>query len=445
MRKAVIQKIVEAKGRYFHPDLDFRAQIFNLLALIGMMIGVVIAISGLMTNAGAVNIAANLSATVLAVILLEYANRTGLYYRCYVITIVFVFLIVFPIGFFSAGGHLSGMPSFFVFAIIFTVFMLRGKSMIILASLELVVFTGICLMSYYLPETVKFFETEWDMAMDIIVGFVVSSVALGLTMVRHTMIYDREKEQLTAANEALTTMDQTKTEFFANVSHELKTPLTIISGYAQASVQSLTEQGADSEDLRRLRLISSEADRMALMVSQLLDIARMEEGRMVWNLRPCAMAELVENTLATYYPALSKNGNSLRFRRLGDLPPALVDEARIRQVIVNLIGNAVRHTYEGQITVAMARRENFVEISVSDTGEGIAPERIGLLFERYYQKETRVGTNSGTGLGLYICKQIVTAHGGEIFVESQLNVGTTVRFTVPLQIPCEKVHTALEE
>lgn len=420
--------------RYLNEQLDFRAQLFNMLAITGIVLGTLIAISGLFTHAGAINIAANLLACLLAVALLEYATRTGRYQRCYLITVVIVFIIMFPAMFFSAGGYLSGMPSFFVFAIVFTVFMLQGKRKILMAGLELAVYIAVCLVAWYYPETVNFFDTPFDIMIDVIIGFTVAGVALSITVIRHTRIYDNEQKQLAEAVEQLRQIDRRKTELLGNLAHELRTPLTVVSGYAQTTREQLLQQYGEQarQPAEKLTLVASEAERLALMVGHTLDVARIDEGHMHIDAAACHVDSVVHQAIGTYFPILNKKGNRLDIRLDEELPPVLADPARITQVIVNLISNAVRFTSGGQITVSAAREGAFVAIGVADTGAGIPPQRLPHIFERYNSQKPGGGANTGTGLGLYICRHIVQAHGGQITVASTEGRGTSVRFTLPV-------------
>lgn len=246
----------------------------------------------------------------------------------------------------------------------------------------------------------------------------------------------KEAEQkLEAEKTALEDLNRLKTEFLGNVSHELKTPLTVMSGYAQTTRQlaGQPETLDKGEVSRRMSLISSEAERLSLMVGQVLDVTRMEEGRMVMEPVRCFVDEIIHAAIETHYPILNKNRNRLDIRIEGGLPAVFADPARISQVIVNLISNAVRFTADGVITISVRKEEDKVLINVADTGVGIASERITNIFERYNKKQkSGVGQDTGTGLGLYICKHIVEHHGGEIWIESEKEVGTSVCFTLPV-------------
>lgn len=243
------------------------------------------------------------------------------------------------------------------------------------------------------------------------------------------------EQKLVMEKSTLEAINRLKTEFLGNVSHELKTPLTVMSGYAQTTQQlaQKTVMMDSAEVSRRMTLISSEAERLSLMVGQVLDITRIEEGHMLMEPSHCYVDEIIHTSVETHYPILNKNQNRLNIRIESGLPAVYVDPARISQIIVNLISNAVRYTVGGVITISAKKENAKILICVSDTGFGIASERLPHLFERYGKKEkSGGGQDTGTGLGLYICKHIVEQHGGEIWLESELGRGTSVFFTLPM-------------
>ncbi len=238
----------------------------------------------------------------------------------------------------------------------------------------------------------------------------------------------KEAEQkLEAEKTALESINRLKTEFLSNVSHELKTPLTVVSGHAQLMGAQLTNpEFVSVRD--KARIISSEADRLALLVGQMLDMARIEENNILLEKRYCHIDELIYQAVETHFPILNKSDNRLELDVGLDLPKVNVDPARITQVIVNLIANALKHTQKGVITISAEKAENFIEVSISDTGKGIPDEELVNLFTRFQPGSSKIGT----GLGLYICKHLVEEHGGSIGVKSALNRGTTVTFSLPL-------------
>lgn len=252
---------------------------------------------------------------------------------------------------------------------------------------------------------------------------------ISLFQMNHRVLWEaKEAEQrLEAEKTALESLNRLKTEFLGNVSHELKTPLTVLSGYAQLIGAQL--EGPEYSAARdKSRIISSEADRLALLVGQMLDMTRIEENNILLEKRYCHIDELIYQAVETHFPILNKSGNRLEIDAGLDLPMVNVDSGRITQVIVNLISNALKHTQQGVITISAEKVEDYIEVSISDTGEGISEEELNNLFTRFHQGNGK----TGTGLGLYICKYLVEEHGGSIRVESTLNRGTKVTFSLPL-------------
>ena len=317
----------------------------HILALgLGMAAGLLIALSGLLTGVGVVNVILNLASSALALGLIAYANRTGHFARCYRITVGVVFILFFPVMFFAAGGYRSGMPSFFIFAVLFAVFMLEGRECFPAALLEMALYVGVCFIALRWPHTVYLFESEADAALDVIVGFVVSGMLLGVAMATTLGMYDDARRRLAEKNVALERIDRLRAEFLGDVAHELKTPLTVISGYAQEG-EKYTADRPELDELGHSRqLIASEADRFALMVSQALDVTRIDEGRMRFDLRPASLVQIVQSTLGTY-PTFSKNGNTLEVE-CGGCPQVLCDIAlnnrppifRAPALVVNTVG-----------------------------------------------------------------------------------------------------------
>lgn len=423
---------------FFGERLDLRVRLFNVLALTATLFCPVIAIINLVAGNGIMSVLVDLVAALFSGALLFYSSKTGRYRLCYLLTIVVCFFILFPYLFFRMGGYHGGIPLFFVFAIVFTVFMLEGKSALVVTALELVLYLGVYVYAYLHPASVIGFDDNKGYLISNVMDLLIVSAALGFTMFAQINLYRRQQRKLEAQNEALEKINLFKTEFLANVTHELKTPLTVMSGYAQYSQKSLATLPEMAEVENRMKLIASEADRLALMVTQILDVTRIEEGYLSVDLRPASLTAIIQRTVNTYYPVFTKNNNTLKIKRSEDMKNVRCDEARISQILVNLVANAARHTHDGVITISAEAEGSFAVVRVTDTGEGIAPERLPYLFERFksYANENRKNSaesEDGVGLGLYICKYIVDAHGGEINVRSTIGEGTDVSFTLPFE------------
>lgn len=271
-------------------------------------------------------------------------------------------------------------------------------------------------------------------------ALVVLLLALALVLISRRMaqsivapVEQRQRQQEDALAQAATEkraleeLNRLKTEFLGNVSHELKTPLTVISGYSQLARQNLEDTPGRQEADTKMQFIAAEAERLSLMVSQVLDMTRIEEGRMHWDFTPQHLDGVIHAAVQSYFPILNKNNNRLKIEIQDDLPLVRIDAARITQVLVNLIANAIEHTQNGLIEITAASLPSgLVEVAVADNGEGMSPAFIAGVFERYTTK-----TATGTGLGLSICKSIVQAHGGTIHAQSAPGRGTRVQFTLP--------------
>ncbi len=221
-------------------------------------------------------------------------------------------------------------------------------------------------------------------------------------------------------------MENTLREFVTNVSHELRSPLASVKVMVETLEDSALEDGQTARNF--LRRINRETDRMNTMVEDLLELSRLESGRQMPSLTPFNLSALAAEVVSEY----RDRANGVRFSVC--LPPepafALGDIGKLRQVLVNLLDNALKNTEAGSITVSIDAAEDSHHVSVRDTGVGIPSEHLPHVFERFY-KVDRARRDGGSGLGLAIAQQIVQAHGGEISVNSTEGAGSAFSFTVP--------------
>lgn len=228
-------------------------------------------------------------------------------------------------------------------------------------------------------------------------------------------------------------IDRMKSELISTVSHQLRTPMTSIKGYTDLLY--LETVGEINEAQRRfLSIIKSNADRLALLADDLLDISRIETGRIRLNLEFIHISAISDEIAASLRGQIEEKGLSLKLDIPEGLPPIIGDRDRVTQILTNLIDNARHYTPAGgQITVSAQVRGNFLQVSVADTGIGIAPEDQEKIFGRFYRADhPLVQEVAGTGLGLSIVKSFVEMHGGDIWVESEPGQGSTFSFTLPL-------------
>ena len=245
-----------------------------------------------------------------------------------------------------------------------------------------------------------------------------------------------EVQELTRAfnemNTRVQTSQQSQREFVANVSHELKTPLTSVQGFAQA----ILDGTADTPESRQqaARVIYNEAGHMHRMVLDLLDLARLDAGTLDLQRTPVDLRALLNSIAEKFTPQAHCAGVSIRVDSAA-LPAITGDGDRLAQVFSNLVDNALKNTHSGgSVTLRAALAGSEVQVDVADTGAGISSEALPHIFERFYQADTSRpgGEKHGTGLGLAIVKEIVGAHGGKISVRSTPGAGSTFTVTLPL-------------
>lgn len=225
-------------------------------------------------------------------------------------------------------------------------------------------------------------------------------------------------------------LEGVRREFVANVSHELRTPLASI----KALVETLEAGAVDDPDVAGdfLHRIVGEVDRLAALVDELLDLARLESGRVTLHAEAMDPKDLLERAAERLRSQTERSRLTLAIEVPPGLPAVRADRARVEQVVLNLLHNAIKFTPPGgRVTIAAVERDGSLEVSVRDTGVGVPEDELPRLFERFY-KADKARRSEGTGLGLAIAKHIVQAHGGAIWAESRPGNGSTFRFTLPL-------------
>jgi signal transduction histidine kinase len=240
-------------------------------------------------------------------------------------------------------------------------------------------------------------------------------------------------KELEAANRGLEAASRHKSEFLANMSHELRTPLNAVIGFSEVLLQRMFGELNTKQD-EYLKDIYASGQHLLSLINDILDLSKIEAGRMELAPAPFHLPTALENAVTLVKERASRHGIALELDidpRLGEL---VGDERKVKQVVLNLLSNAVKFTPEGgRITLKAGRTDGMVEIAVTDTGIGIAPEDQAAIFEEFRQvgtDETR--KQEGTGLGLTLAKRFVELHGGRIWVESEPGCGSTFTFTLPV-------------
>lgn len=256
------------------------------------------------------------------------------------------------------------------------------------------------------------------------------------------------KMEAEAASRVAEKANEAKSAFLSTVSHELRTPLTSVLGFAkiikkrlEEKIFPIVEEKADTKTTKvinqiaeNLHVVISEGERLTTLINDVLDLAKIEAGKMEWNQENVSMPEVAERAIAATTALFEQKQLKLIKKIDPNIPDITGDRDKLIQVIINLISNSVKFTDHGSITCKVSKQENEILVSITDTGIGIAKDDYGAVFEQFKQVggDTLTDKPKGTGLGLPICKEIVEHHGGRIWVESEVGKGSTFSFTLPV-------------
>lgn len=247
-------------------------------------------------------------------------------------------------------------------------------------------------------------------------------------------------EDLKKAYEGVKKADELKDSFLSSVSHELRTPLTSIRSFAEILLQ--YEDEAPETRKEFLGIIHVESERLARLINDFLDLSKINAGKMVYNDEPVSVEEIIRDVTKSQQQLFRKKSLRMNLDIDPDLPPVFADRDRVQQVITNLLANAVKFSLPGgevrvEVEVLKGKRAGeppgWVKVSISDQGIGIEEKHFEMIFDKFRQvsEDTLEDKPSGTGLGLPICKEIISYYGGNIWVESRKGRGSTFSLTLP--------------
>ncbi|HZB94024.1 MAG TPA: ATP-binding protein [Stellaceae bacterium] len=242
--------------------------------------------------------------------------------------------------------------------------------------------------------------------------------------------------------------NRAKSEFLARMSHELRTPLNAVIGYSEMLLEDAIAEAREEQQIADLRRINSAGKHLLSLVTDVLDLSKIEAGKMELAVLPFALDGFIDEVVATCRPLILGNGNQLVVERGEHLGTVLGDATKLRQVVLNLLSNAAKFTKGGRITLSIAREPDgaggdLVVIAVRDTGIGISQENLPRLFQNFSQIETAgASRQGGTGLGLALSQKLCRLMGGEITVESEPGRGSCFRLTIPQALDPAAVETA---
>ena len=407
--------------KFFSAQLDLRVRLFYILGFAGILLSLY---AGVVIDDPVRSLIA-CCAAVFSALLILYAMRTGRYERCFYLAVIVIFFGLFAALLLTGGasGSLILLP---VLGVLFTVMLIKGWKGLLIASLEILYFTGLLVLicrnpQWYPPDI----AIEPWFARELSLGFLVLCSAIMLCVYGMMRLYDQQKEQLEAHGNLIEEVSRRKTQFLANASHEMRTPLTVISVNVQVVLRLLRRQdsAAKAPEIESLlQNAQSEIMRLARMVNGMLSLASISDGA---DKRKTDFSEILQSAAEILCIHLLERSNALE-TAIEERLIVFADADLLSQVIVNLIENAHQHTENGTVQISASREAGVVHAMVRDNGSGIAPALLPRVFER------GVSDGGGKGLGLDFCKTVIESHGGTIWAESEAGKGTAVYFTIPL-------------
>ncbi len=352
-------------------------------------------------------------------------------------------IIIFPCMYFTSGGSYSGMPLWFVLGLIFTWLTLKGALCYIMYGINLIALLGTIIVGELHPEWFTKMPANY-MQNDIMQSIVIVSCIIGIIFKYQTYLYEKQQTKILETDRLLQVANDAKSQFLANMSHEIRTPINGIIGMNTMLLKEL-DNGNTEDVMEYAKNIQSASQTLLSLINDILDISKIESGKMeIVPVEYDLFSILNDCYNMNFIRALEKN-LTLELEIEESLPAILYgDEVHVRQIINNILSNAVKYTEKGSVLLRMSAMEQddkdvTLRIEVKDTGIGIKEENLEKLFQNFTRIDVEKNRNiEGTGLGLSLTKKLIDLMGGEIQVQSEYGVGSI--FTVILKQGVASTH-----
>ena len=427
-------------------DLDIRHKLQNILITISMAgcaASVVISFATQMSLAG--NLASLLGLLTLSLAFYLSVIRKKKEAASYLITIA-VNLVLFPLMYMLNGGVYSGMPLWLAFGLVFPWFAMDGARCCVMFALDLIAALGCLAVQMFFPELILLPEGDLTKmaVLDVAQVMVTVPVMIGLTVKYQSVVFKRQQRKMEQQEkkllEAMRTADranEAKTSFLASMSHEIRTPINAVLGMDEM----ILRESSDESILSYAANIQSAGHSLLSVINDILDLSKIESGRLELLTAEYSTQQLMNDCYSMMIMRAEKKDLLLEIKNDPQLPAKLAgDEVRLRQVILNLLTNAVKYTSAGEVTMRVdfkhtAENEIMLKISVRDTGMGISQENQQNLFKAFRRLDEMTNRHiEGTGLGLNITKHLTEMMGGTIEVRSTLGSGSEFTVEIPQRV-----------
>ena len=430
----------DIKNKLFSDKNPPELVLFNSIVPMGgvIAVGISFSISSLLLQ----NLVCAIGIALLG-LLFYLANWKGKIKLASICSIVLMSGIVFPIMFFTGGGHHSGMTSWFFLAVIFNFLIIKKTAFYIVLFMQSIIITICYLLSLHHPEFIRQIPTETEQVVDILQSLLLSSIVIGCVIKFQNRINQHALDAIKKANEDLRDSElkaenanRAKSDFLSNMSHEIRTPINAILGMNEM----ILRECKDKKILEYASAVQTSSNALLSLVNDVLDLSKIESGKLEIKEEEYKLQDLILNSYGMISERLEKKGLRGSIFCNANLPSGLVgDFSHLRQILVNFLTNACKYTEKGNVDFfilgSVTGNEAKLIFSIKDTGIGIKEENRSKMFKKFERFDLQRNRNvEGTGLGLSISKQLCDLMGAKIEVKSEYGKGSEFIITVPQKI-----------
>lgn len=433
----------DIKNKLFSDKNPPELVLFNSIVPMGILGGVIaVGISFSISSLLLQNLVCAIGIALLG-LLFYLANWKGKIKLASICSIVLMSGIVFPIMFFTGGGHHSGMTSWFFLAVIFNFLIIKKTAFYIVLFMQSIIITICYLLSLHHPEFIRQIPTETEQVVDILQSLILSSIVIGCVIKFQNRINQHALDAIKKANEDLRDSElkaenanRAKSDFLSNMSHEIRTPINAILGMNEM----ILRECKDKKILEYASAVQTSSNALLSLVNDVLDLSKIESGKLEIKEEEYKLQDLILNSYGMISERLEKKGLRGSIFCNANLPSGLVgDFSHLRQILVNFLTNACKYTEKGNVDFfilgSVTGNEAKIIFSIKDTGIGIKEENRSKMFKKFERFDLQRNRNvEGTGLGLSISKQLCDLMGAKIEVKSEYGKGSEFIITVPQKI-----------
>jgi len=446
-----LNKLKAFQKKFFSPDLPIDLVLFNIITIVGFIGGVITIPFNIINGMSGILTAVIIVSVVIDAVCIYMANYMNRLKNSTIAVCFVVGIALFPVMFFVTGGINSGMVCWFSMGLIFIFMLLDGMDFLFMLLTDVAIIIGCYVISYYHPEYVVSLQTKRSVFFDVVQSMMISAFALGCIIKFQRSLYEKLYRQAAINNDDLLEKTlqakkaekqaqiatEAKSNFLANMSHEIRTPINTIMGMDEMILRETSEQVVEEYALD----IKTASQNLLSLINDILDITKIESGKLGIVKGEYDFMSLMHDVLNNVVLRAKEKNLELKLNIASNIPCNMLgDDIRIKQVLTNIITNAVKYTQEGYIEITATCKKSFGEyveltFSVKDTGIGIKPEDIKRMFESFERLEVNRNRNiEGAGLGMPITQNLLKMMGSTLNVDSTYGEGSTFSFTISQEV-----------